>query len=209
MMNRCTARTATAGFSLIELAVVLVIIGLMLGGLLVPLSTQMENDRRKETAATLELIREALIGYAIINKKLPCPDTNADGRENCTGPVPNGTPSGLPYADLGVSPVDAWGNPFSYAVSSNFTTLIDKTSVGNINVGTPTDCSGALLAQNVPALVRSNGRATNAALESENIDPDPCFIDPGYSQGANVFDDLLIWIPPGLLMNRMAAANQL
>ncbi len=48
------------GFTLIEMAVVLVIVGLLLGGMLVPLATQMETDRRKETTATLESIREAL-----------------------------------------------------------------------------------------------------------------------------------------------------
>lgn len=200
------------GFTLIEMAVVLVIVGLMLGGLLMPLSTQMENDRRKETAATLESIREALIGYAIINRKLPCPDyiLPRDGIGDCGGGAPNGTPSGLPYADLGVSSVDAWGNPLSYAVSNTFTTLISNASVGNINVGTPTNCTGALLARNVPALVRSNGKTSYPTLENENTNTsNTCFIDAGYRQVTNGFDDLLIWIPPGLLMSRMAAAGQL
>ncbi len=66
------------GFTLVEMAVVLVIIGLLLGGLLIPLSTQMENDKRKETQATLAAIREALIGYAVINGSLrPAPATAA------------------------------------------------------------------------------------------------------------------------------------
>lgn len=215
MMNRCTARTATAGFSLIELAVVLVIIGLMLGGLLVPLGTQIESDKRKENAATLESIKDALIGFAIINQRLPCPDTNADGREDCPSVAPDGGPKGLPFADLGVSRNDAWGNPWRYAVTNAFTLLatpIDHTTVGNINVGTTNNgCVNALLARNVPALVWSNGKTDNGGvLEGENTGVNnSCYIDAGYRQVAPLFDDMLVWIPPGLLLNRMAAAGRL
>jgi prepilin-type N-terminal cleavage/methylation domain-containing protein len=214
-MNRCSTHKTTTGFSLIELAVVLVIIGLMLGGLLVPLSTQMETDRRKETAATMESIKEALIGFAIINKRLPCPDTNGDGREDCPSGAPNGGPKGLPFADLGVSQNDAWGNPWRYAVTNAFTLLaptFDHTTVGNINVGTTNNvCVNALLASNVPALVWSNGKSDNGGvLEAENTGVNnSCYIDAGYRQVAPLFDDLLVWVPPGLLLSRMAAANRL
>ena len=205
----------TAGFTLVEMAVVLVIVGLLLGGLLVPLSTQMENDRRKETAATLDAIREALIGYAVINQRLPCPDISSprDGREE-VGCPPNGAlPNfgGLPYADLGVSRADAWGNAWNYAVTHGFTTTFDLTTSGNIQVGTlSNNCTAALLARNVPALVRSNANRTHAGtLEAENAPTNACFIDAGYTQGANGFDDLLTWIAPGVLFNRMVAADRL
>ena len=106
-------RTTYAGFTLIEMAVVLVIVGLLLGGMLVPLAAQMETDRRKETAATLESIREALIGYAVINGRLPCQDTNGDGLPGpgaCNTGANQRNVGGLPYATLGVSRTDAWGN---------------------------------------------------------------------------------------------------
>lgn len=201
----------TRGFSLIELAVVLVIIGLMLGGLLVPLSTQMETDKRKETTATLASIREALIGFSIINKRLPCPDTNQDGIENCSLTQPNGTLSFLPYADLGVSPTDAWGNTWRYMVTKVYTVtpITTATTPGNITIGT-TSCAN-LLASNVPALVWSGGKTayTTSTLETENTNTDTCYLDAGYRQGAQPFDDLLVWIPQGLLFSRMAAAGQL
>lgn len=56
-----------------ELTVVLVIISLLLGGLLVPLSTQRDIDYSKATDKSLADIREALIGFAVINGRLPCP----------------------------------------------------------------------------------------------------------------------------------------
>ncbi len=76
------------GFTLIEMAVVLLIIGLLLGGVLAPLSTQIDNDRRKETSNTLKQISDALLGYAVANVRLPCPDTNGDGLEDTPCPNP-------------------------------------------------------------------------------------------------------------------------
>lgn len=224
-MNRCSTHKTTTGFSLIELAVVLVIIGLMLGGLLVPLSTQMENDRRKETAATLASIREALIGYAIINKSLPCPDTNDDG---LPGPGPCNTGAnqinvaGLPYVTLGLSSKDAWGNAsvwgnssWTYAVNGAYTQNITVpmpaiTLNGNLEVRAAANCAGAQLGEQLPALVLSNAKTNNGGtLEPENRDADRCFVDAGYIQLNNGFDDLITWIPSSVLLSRMAAAGQL
>ena len=53
------------GFSLIELAIVLVIVTLLIGGLAVPLSAQIEARRIAETRKIMEEGREALLGYAI------------------------------------------------------------------------------------------------------------------------------------------------
>ena len=61
------------GFTLIEVAVVLVVIGLLLGSILGPLSTQERNRKISLVETQLEDIREALLGYAAINGHLPCP----------------------------------------------------------------------------------------------------------------------------------------
>lgn len=61
------------GFTLVEMAVVLIIVGLMLGGLLIPLSTQMEQRRISETQQRINMVQDALIGFAIANGRLPCP----------------------------------------------------------------------------------------------------------------------------------------
>ncbi len=53
------------GFSLIELAIVLVIVTLLVGGLAMPLSAQIEARRISETRKTLEEAREAIMGYAM------------------------------------------------------------------------------------------------------------------------------------------------
>ncbi|MFP5409183.1 MAG: type II secretion system protein [Gammaproteobacteria bacterium] len=69
------------GFSLIELAIVLVIVTLLIGGLAVPLTAQIQARRIAETKKTLEEAREAIIGYAMshsISNKCTC-TYNSDG----------------------------------------------------------------------------------------------------------------------------------
>ena len=66
------------GFTLLEMAVVLIIIGFVIGALLTPLGAQRDLKDYSESKARLEQIRDALYGYAIINGKLPCPTTTAD-----------------------------------------------------------------------------------------------------------------------------------
>jgi prepilin-type N-terminal cleavage/methylation domain-containing protein len=70
-MTRFLSRSS--GFTLVELAMVLFIVSLLIGGLLMPLSAQNEVRGRQETDRALATIREALIGFAAINGRLPCP----------------------------------------------------------------------------------------------------------------------------------------
>ena len=76
---RRQARSKQAGFTLIELAVVIVVIALLLGSILVPLTSQVEQRKVLETQKTLDEIKEALIGFAMINGRLPRPATSSLG----------------------------------------------------------------------------------------------------------------------------------
>lgn len=114
------------GFTLTELAVVLVIIALLLGGLLVPLSTQQEIEKRKETTSQLNTIREALISHVLIYGRLPCPDYDNDpaaagygqADEPCSAPTNDAASDGyLPWKTLGVSAHDGWGAPWQDAAT--------------------------------------------------------------------------------------------
>ncbi len=118
------------GFTLAELAVVMVIVGLLLGGLLLPLTKQMDGRTITETTRQLEEIKEALIGFALANGRLPCPavpDTPSGTtvaslaagteRTTCTGSNASGV---LPWATLGIRETDAWGRRLTYRVTATF-----------------------------------------------------------------------------------------
>ena len=75
------------GFTLVEMAIVLVVVGLLVSAFLTPLRMQIELRNNSETQASLLEIRDALIGYALSHNALdgrpflPCPDTDGDGVE--------------------------------------------------------------------------------------------------------------------------------
>lgn len=110
------------GFTLVEMTLVLVIIGLLISSLIPPLSAQLDQRNAKETREQLAEIREALIGFAVVNGRLPRPAVSAsDGNENpadcsndtdCTGFIP--------WATLGVKKSDAWNKLFQYSVTPEF-----------------------------------------------------------------------------------------
>jgi len=123
------------GFTLVELAVVFAIIGLLLASALYTLSAQSEQRNFEETRRRLDAARELLLAFAIVNGRLPCPATNAGpdeapvgGATACTTPYPVAGPpaSGfLPARSIGYQVVDnagyaidAWGNRIRYAVSA-------------------------------------------------------------------------------------------
>lgn len=118
--------TVQRGFTLIEMAIVLVIITILIGGLAVPLSAQIQARRIAETKKVLEEAREAILGYAMSHPVssnpdrpyLPCPDTDGDGLENRSGNTCAGADGWFPWVDLGTAPQDAWGNRLHYSVET-------------------------------------------------------------------------------------------
>ena len=113
-------RSVATGFSLLEMTVVLVIIGLMLGGLLLPLSAQIDQRNTTETQKNMGDIKEALMGYAMSNGFFPCPAKSAiDGTEDRTGSTCTGGKrvGHLPWGELGVAKLDGWGHLYRYSVT--------------------------------------------------------------------------------------------
>lgn len=122
------------GFTLVELAVVLVLIGIVMTlGLKMVVAT-LDNAAYTETKSKQETIKIALIGFLRSNGSLPCPDRQA---------VPTGQPSApcttdggegfgvVPWQTLGLSReavLDGFGNFFSYRVANGFTPGVAATT---------------------------------------------------------------------------------
>ena len=212
------------GFTLLEIAIVMVVLGLLLGGAMLPLSIQMEKMDRDATHRQLTDIRDALMGFALVNGRLPCPDTDSDGLADGL-PACSAVEGGLPWSDLGLGRQDAWGRPFTYRVSADFADQVDGTacltptlgvsfslcSLGDISI---LDADGGNpVASALPAVIISHGKnwAEVAGLdELENTDGDAILVDRFYSKNSDsTFDDLVIWLPPNILMNNMVSAGLL
>jgi prepilin-type N-terminal cleavage/methylation domain-containing protein len=255
MMRETMARQK--GFTLIEIAIVLIVLSLLLGGLLGPISTQIESRERQRASQELNTIMEALYGFAAVNGRLPCPDTNGDGMPNpnssgaCTAPPPGVVPS-VPWVVLGTSRADPWGTTYRYRVMSPaFTTVddgicgpfdgnndgdtadlgdiandndFDLYQEGNITIrdapiGTP---GSSNVATDVAAVIISFGSNRNdpglavngdlSPLEQDNAEspPDNEFISRSFSRAdASEFDDLVLWVSPNVIKNRMVMAGRL
>jgi type II secretory pathway pseudopilin PulG len=129
-MNRPLRNTflLARGFSLVELAIVLLTVGLILSSVFVVLRAQLEQRDRDATQRRLEAARELLVGFALVNKRLPCPASGAAGGDESPaggGVCTNAYNGFLPARTIGYQPVDAqgyaldaWGNRLRYAVSA-------------------------------------------------------------------------------------------
>ena len=153
---RTSFNRRSAGFSLIEMAVVLLIIGLLLGGLVMPLTAKMDSQNFKSTENTLEEIREALMGYALANDGLPCPATPAsNGLAAVSGGGCTRQHGFVPAVTLGLNGpqnqdrllLDAWSNPVRYSVSN-----ADFDGDGNWDFTVPGEMSDVQLPNLTPDL---------------------------------------------------------
>ncbi|MEX0964846.1 MAG: type II secretion system protein [Pseudohongiellaceae bacterium] len=234
--NRKNYRTAASGFSILEMAIVMIIVGTLLGGLLVSISSTQELNNRTDADQTLEEIKEALYGFAQTNGRLPCPArATSNGAED---PIGGGVClqryGFVPWATLGLSGplnadnllMDSWLNPYRYSVTnidgSAFTTpgQISLLSVPDLRVCSSAGCgAGTVLFDSAPAVVLSMGAnwtTYTAADEVENAEAttagyrqanDNDFVTTGYIEDA--FDDIITWISPSILYTKMIAAGQL
>jgi prepilin-type N-terminal cleavage/methylation domain-containing protein len=174
------------GFSLVELSIVVLVIGIVLTMGIGAWTANLENQAHAATAQRQAAVKEALSGYLRRNNRLPCPDTNftaPDGLENRTTAGDPSTACSaafgiLPYVTLGLArdaARDGWGNFFSYHVSNtNITGLTDGSwsantdwtrsawfRPGNTGLITVNDRNGATvtpIATGVVAVVLSHGR---------------------------------------------------
>lgn len=246
---------AHRGFTLVELAIVLIIVALLSGGLMMTVSAQMERIATSDTQRRLDEARDALLGFAAANGRLPCPAIG--GATGVEAPVGGGTCNGswdgfLPAVTLGIGPsdqngyaLDGWGNPIRYALTTYtnitycpghvFATAnclkaawnggvslgnapdlrVCNTATGMTGAGATAGCAvGTELTNNAVGVIYSRGR--NGASppvsidEVANGDPDRAFVSHTPTPaGANEFDDLVIWISPNILYNRLIAAGRL
>jgi prepilin-type N-terminal cleavage/methylation domain-containing protein len=247
------------GFSLIEIAVTLFILTLVLGALLMPLATQVEERQVRETERIMNEMMEALVGYAIsqTTPRLPCPDRTSGGAGTANDTANDGiedyvgggacqvSDGNVPWVTLGVNATDFWGNRYRYLAHPDFTTrAIPTMSLSspttpfatiphfNICAAAPNsaNCGGTTyVANNVPAIIISHGRngygamngSSNTQISTTGASTHEVENTPGGTYANSVvskirsdaagqqFDDIVVWLSPNVLFNRLVSANKL
>lgn len=176
------------GFTLIEVAIVLVVIGLLISGGLVAIAPVLENGRRTETENTLTKVENALLAYAAANSCLPCPadatatagvQANAAGAAQgagCVGAAGGcflGADGVVPYVTLGLTAADAtdaWGNLISYYVTTTASTQGGAASTcDNFQDGTALASAGGFIRD--PANADTLQRFPQGCLDVEDATP--------------------------------------
>jgi hypothetical protein len=135
----------------------------------------------------------------------------------------------LPYNQLGTPSLDPYNRAYIYRVTSTFaqkdevysglnatgtlltTSYFKLSSVGNLRVCRTQACAAPRLLDNAAAVIVSQGEVAahtpTLSDETENADSDADFVSHDFAQGG--FDDLVVWLSPNTLFNRMVAAGKL
>lgn len=167
------------GFSLLELAIVMVVISLLLVAFLPSLNSQYEQQRVVTTQRAMDEAKEAILGFVMQNGRLPCPadPTGNQGTEQLAGNACANIEGALPWATLGVKQLDAWGRRYTYRVAPAFAdtiaagtagcagatpapalSSIAMCATGNITVNDRSGGGALTLASGVPAVIVSHGQ---------------------------------------------------
>jgi hypothetical protein len=183
--------------------------------------SQANAAREQRTLALIAQAREALVGFALVNGRLPRPAVSAaDGRENPSACTSDAACTGtLPWLALGIDASDSWGKPLRYSVTPQYTqapvlrisavgskTVLTRDSGGHIGylAGSP---SCALASPCPVAIIWSAGRDDLGPDEAANAVATMHFMRRAREDGA--FDDLLAWIDTEGLYRLMDKAGVL
>ena len=186
-------RSQQQGFTLVELAIVLVIVGILLGGFISTLASRIENTRKSETVKELEDIKQAMMAYAFVNGYLPCPDCDVAGGNCLAANVGDGeadfiaggacmeteAAGSVPWVTLGLGRSDAWGTRYRYAVQDVYANsgapFVLTSAAGSADIEEPDFDANAdgsvskILADNVVAIILSQGKNGYDGISEDNV----------------------------------------
>lgn len=199
------------GFSLIEMAIVMVIIGVLAGGGVSLIGILTKRKARTETIDYLKQARAALISFADINGRLPWADTSGDGTENA------GAATGsLPYQTLKLSPTDPYKRTLGYELNANLGTNLTAScnALRSGLSGGPdvVDADGAAASFPIAAILISAGTmdadsdgnvfddVATGTHQGDNTDGNPNYIR---HPSVDAFDDLVVYLGENALYGKI------
>jgi prepilin-type N-terminal cleavage/methylation domain-containing protein len=199
-----TSQRGRAGFTLVEIAVVLAVLGFLLA-IVAGIATSMVGQQRREaTRQRLAAMEITITLFVSQNKRLPCPaDGRIDGTSASAGVEERNAGTGacqiggtannqrygvVPWRTLGIAEPDAtdgWGNRLTYRVAPELTvagamdlTNCDPGGSGAL-VGSPAVCNSACSTATFPGSCTSPSTYTAAkGLKIRNLSSATLIMDP-------------------------------
>ena len=223
-----TRRRRQSGFSLVEMAMALMVITIAFGSLTRVGIGWADLQRLEKRRNALELSRQALISYALEHGHLPCPSARnlpnnrieARNGVNCVSYSGN-----LATASLGLDIEES--SMLRYFVSPEFADsearapgswpCVQEMLFASFNLcdpgrqriysGLPLN-SGSLVADDVAAVIVDSGSpvAPRNANERENLDDDRSFVRAGRGDS---YDDEIVWISANTIKFQLTRAGLL
>ena len=163
------------GFTLVEIAIVLLIVTILLGYTVAMFPLQQELKQYRKLDSEMDDIIGHLIGFAQVNGRLPCPDTAADGLVDAckaySGFIPTSTLGINGSIDQNGNLLDPWGQPYRYIVS-NLDQDFDAVaaSFAGIDLVTPNGIRQEGLSNIVPNLFVCNDSDNASAADDDCTD---------------------------------------
>lgn len=213
------------GFSLVELAIVLVVLGTLTSAAVAPLQALDAGRRERQLRADLSAVRDALLAHLITQGRLPCPRADTvDVGTGCTlgdGGVPAAALALPGTLDASGALLDPWGRRYRYAVGGAHWT--DEQPLGDIGIerlrGTLSVCAqaqspcprAALRGNDLAFVVVSSGAdASGAGLQGLNARPGTTFTSaPPSIEASTRFDDGIVWASRSELVWWLIRASRL
>ena len=159
------SRRKSRGFSLVEIAIVLAILGFVLTIGLKSTGAYLSAERRQTTVARLAGVDAALVNYVALQKRLPCPAVGSSAAGVEAGRAANGTCSVavlnngvVPWVTLGISEAEAqdgWGNRISYRTANSAGTALTLDNAMDLTKCDPAGTNTTLDPGSVPQNLNS------------------------------------------------------
>jgi len=165
------------GFTLIEIAIVLLIVTILLGYTVALFPRQQELKQYRDVDRKMDEVIAAIVGFAQVNGRLPCPAIPTSTGDEVGGGAAECINFGgfVPVNTLGITGrlnadsllIDPWGNPYRYYVSNSdnggdpgadFVLSGDMQAVGLVDADADTfiDLDGVFHICNVPDAVAND-----------------------------------------------------
>lgn len=172
------SRFNTSGFTLIEMAIVLVVLGVIASTAQTFYRDTIKTSEFVKIKSQLESINQALISFVIQNKRLPCADTDGNGYEGtglsiCGSATLNQT-GAVPYKTLGMNQMAATQTDVSkrniiYGVYRNANATLLQDADLAVNAERTGDIAGSQYFLNNFDMIKALSNAKNTSVSNSFI----------------------------------------